>query len=208
MSTRNCTRCNTRHGYPWGKSCNYFICDSDSASFEEDHIYRLETELTTVSKQEFGSQPDLMDSPTRRKWLTEVVEESRRASHAMVKDMEARLQTTIEERLSGIEQLLAGREDTKRDFSNPYPLLSSTYRQPAPVSARLTVPLTDTKSHGVTGTDKGSQHQAAAEENPSSAGATGQLSDALRQLSLAMDIGTATRTEGINLDLNTMFNIN
>lgn len=106
----------------------------------------------------------------------------------MIKDMESQIQATLEDRLSGIERLLSGITQSPGQ-ANPgraAPSLSA-------LSAPLTEPTGLRSSNGATA----SQHATLSEEAPVDAGATGQLSDALRQLSLAMDPMAVTKSEGM-----------
>lgn len=103
----------------------------------------------------------------------------------MMKDMETRLQTTMEDRLLGIKRLISGLKE--RNLHDPEPSAIT------PGSTAHSVPVTVLPPSSVT--SKGPV--CSADVNPALAGATGPLSDALRQLSLAMDPVSASKAEGI-----------
>lgn len=204
MAEKNCSRCNTRHAYPWGKYCTY----SPYSRYREelDELLGDSTDFKSTVKPEVGMS----------EWLNEAVRQSKLQSHDLIKGVESRLQASMEDKFANLEALIQRTHQEEAIKSSPpaprismaresgagthtYPPLEGHHTK-IPGVTRSTSSEVTTGATGVTpGHHEG--RKAGAPWLPSApretATTTTQLSEALKQLSLAIEPSTTERSEGI-----------
>lgn len=122
MSEKNFSRCNTRHTYPWGKSCQispYLRYREEVDKFLEEH-------------KDFKNVGITRDDDELSQWLTEAVRQSKLESHNLIEQVEDRIQASMNEKFNRLENLMTQRVHTE------YQYWDDTVRQPpqAPIEAR------------------------------------------------------------------------
>lgn len=221
MTERNCSRCNTKHRHPWGKSCELEIISVAQSP---------KRELKLESKEGTGAEY-IMAGNDYTQLLTEAVARSKEESHYMMKSMENRLNVTMEEKFNRLESLISTMQEKKEEkpqaFSKVYASPVSYHTSSIHRGSGETRHTSSTRHSVVDSHYTGPTHQAdppqggvdirqpsAALTGPqvsrearhsqprteptcASTVVGGQLSDALRQLTLAVDSTTVDKTEGI-----------
>lgn len=182
MAARDCNKCGEKHVYPWGRSCR--LPASRYSEFSDNH-QDSDYSDSEIPKSRSGHFDHEMSQ-----WVTEAVAQSKAASYDIIRGVEHRLLLSMEERFSTLETLI--KKNTASDNS---PRNTST-------SPAFNVAL----GHGSGSTRQSSQPAPQASQPAANQQSTPgmdttpshQLSDALRQLSLAIEPNVTERTEGMH----------
>lgn len=180
MAERNCSRCGTKHSHPWGKSCTVNVTykeeiDLDNLLEHEGiHAKGVHLDITSLEK-EYDMEA----------WLNEAVAVSKQASHEMVKQMEDRLQSSMDDKFSRLERLFMGKK--------PHPYVPTKSESQASTGSHPPAAQTAPEA------GQGLKPATGVEPTVASTAVTGQLSDALKQLSLAIDTSTGDKGSGMLL---------
>lgn len=227
MAEKNCSRCNTRHAYPWGKSCQF----SPYSRYREeiDKFIEEHKDIKTFA----GTSREESDLS---RWLSEAVQQNKIESHNHIDEVEQRLHAIMDQKFARLENLMSQWVNTERKYREeaieyPPPAPRNTMGRGLTAGPRINQESQVTNTEvtlGATGVTPGATGVTSNQQNlvsgtPRKAGVTGvtpsqhtqtvdavsqprdipststQLSEALRQLSLAFEPSTTDKSEGMIL---------